>query len=156
MRSPQRDKLAEEIAALTDKVADLETHIKALRKERASLTQVTDLEREIEKLKLEKARLIEDNDRKIRETEHKVGLLKTKQDHDVEHARRMAQLEVRESNLDADKKRFAEEMKFQREHLQGEVDRIDSILGKILERLPTIEVELSGPARTASRKAADS
>ena len=137
---------------LADELAGLKAEIKALRTERDSTATLSRLKREIEDLKLQKERLVEDNERKIRETEHKVGLLKTKQDHDVEHARRQTKLEVREENLAADKQRFADEMDFQRKHLQGEVDRIESILGKILDRLPTIEVELTGGAKTRKRE----
>jgi multidrug efflux pump subunit AcrA (membrane-fusion protein) len=127
---------------LADELAELKAEIKALRTERDNTAQVKKLERDVEALKLEKGRLTEANDRKIRETEHKVGLLKTKQDHDVEHATRMAKLGVREANLTADRERFQAEMDFQREHLQREVDRVESILGKVLERLPNIDAAL--------------
>lgn len=134
-KDPARDRLADEIA-------DLRAEIKALRTERDNTAQVKRLEQDVEKLKLEKARLTEDNDRKIRETEHKVGLLKTKQDHDVEHASRMAKLQVREENLTADRERFKAEMDFQREHLQREVTRVEDILAKVLDRLPNIDAAL--------------
>lgn len=135
-KDPARDRLADEIA-------DMKAEIKALRTERDNTAQVRRLEQDVEKLKLEKARLTEDNDRRIRETEHKVGLLKTKQDHDVEHATRLAKLQIREENLSADRERFQAEMEFQREHLQREVDRVESILGKVLERLPNIDAALT-------------
>lgn len=140
---------------LADELAGLKAEIKALREERDSTEQVTRLRREVETLKIEKDRLTEENARKIRETEHKVGLLKTKQDHDVEHATRMAKLEVREANLTAERERFEAEMKFQREHMQREVDRFDGIARALMERLPTIEVELTGPARATSKRAGD-
>ena len=142
-----------ERARLADELAGLRAEIKALRDERDSVQELTDLRRDVERLKLEKDRLAEDNARKIRETEHKVGLLKTKQDHEVANAKRETKVEVREENLSADKKRFEDEMKFQREHMQREVDRFDGIAKALMERLPTIEVELSGAARTSSRKA---
>lgn len=139
----------QERGRLADELAEIKAEIKALRTERDKTSQLTGLQRQVEDLKIEKARLVEDNDRKIRETEHKVGLLKTKQDHDVEHARRMAQLEVREENLNADRERFQAEMAFQRDHMQREVDRFDGIAKALMERLPTIEVDLSGSARTS-------
>lgn len=151
----ERDKLAEELAGLR---AD----VKALKSERDETAERNRLRDQIAELKREKATLAEDNARKIRETEHKTGLLKTKQEHEVANARRETELSVREENLKADKQRFAGEMEFQREHLQGEVDRIDSVLKAILERLPVIDVALSGDAaprssspRGSSRKAAD-
>jgi hypothetical protein len=129
---------------LADELAEIRAEIKALRKERDSEGEAIKLRRDIETLKVEKARLIEDNDRKIRETEHKTGLLKTKQEHEVANARREAVLEVREENLAADKARFEDEMKFQREHMQREVDRFDGIAKALMERLPVIEVGLDG------------
>lgn len=151
----ERDKLAEELAGLR---AD----VKALKSERDETAERNRLRDQIAELKREKATLAEESARKIRETEHKTGLLKTKQEHEVANARRETELSVREENLKADKQRFAGEMEFQREHLQGEVDRIDSVLKAILERLPVIDVALSGDAaprssspRGSSRKAAD-
>lgn len=143
-----------ERSRLADELAGLRAEIKALRAERDSTEQVTKLKREIEQLKLEKDRLTEDNARKIRETEHKVGLLKTRQDHEVANARRETELEVREKNLAADKKRFETEMAFQREHMQREVDRFDGIAKALMERLPVIEVSLDGPVAKPSRSAA--
>ena len=150
----ERDQLAVELAGLR---AD----VKALKSERDETAERNRLRDQIAELKREKATLTEDNSRKIRETEHKTGLLKVKQEHEVANARRETELAVREENLKADKQRFADEMKFQREHLQREVDRIEGILGKVLERLPDIsaafEGSLNGPAApqsSRSRKAA--
>lgn len=134
-----RDRLADEIAGLRREIA-------GLREERDRTAEVNDLHREIETLKLEKANLIEDNAREIRETEHKVGLLRTQQEHEVANAKRETMLAVREENLAADQKRFKDEMDFQREHLQREVTRVEGILVKVLDRLPSIDVALSGDA----------
>ena len=140
----ERDRLAGELA-------ELRADIKALRPERDEAATLTRLRDEVDKLKREKATLTEDSARKIRETEHKTGLLKTKQEHDVEHARRMAVLEVREENLAADRTRFEAEMKFQRDHFDQRADQQDGILKAILERLPAIDVSLSGGAAPRSR-----
>lgn len=135
----ERDKLAGELASLR-------AEIKALKPERDEAATLTRLRDEVDRLKREKAQLTEDNDRKIRETEHKVGLLKTKQGHDVEHARRMAVLETREANLKAERARFEAEMKFQRDHFDARADQQDKLLEAILERLPSIDVALEGSA----------
>lgn len=140
-------------AKLADELAQLRAEIRALRTERDSTAQVTSLREQAERLKLERGRLIEENDRKIRETEHKVGLLKTQQEHDVANARRETMVQVREENLSADRDRFKGEMDFQRQHLEKEVERVASILGQVLERLPNLDatLELAAGAR-ASRK----
>jgi methyltransferase-like protein len=143
----ERDRLAAELAGLR---AD----VKALKSERDETAERNGLRDQIAQLKREKATLTEDSERKIRETEHKTGLLKTKQEHDVEHARRLAVLEVREAGLKADKERFEAEMKFQREHFDQRADKQDEILKAILERLPAIDVALNGSAapRPVSRR----
>jgi chromosome segregation ATPase len=143
----ERDKLAEELSGLR---AD----VKALKSERDETAERNRLRDQIEQLKREKATLTEEGTRKIRETEHKTGLLREKTDQDIANAKRETELKVREENLKADKQRFADEMEFQRKHLQGEVDRIDDVLKAILERLPVIDVSLSGAAAPRSRSSA--
>jgi len=145
--SPERERLADELAGL-------KAEVKALREERDATKEAARLRKDIESLKVEKSRLAEDNARKIREVEHKTGLMRTRQEHEVENAKRQTELDVREQGLKADKKRFEDEMKFQRERLQGEVDRVSLTLDKILERLPVIEVSLDGPAATRKPAAA--
>lgn len=159
MRGNKSEEITEtERTRLADELAQLKSQVKALRAEREETRGLNELKREIEELKVSKDRLVEENDRKIRDTEHKVGLLKLKQDHEVANTKRETQLEVREQNLKADKDRFADEMEFQRKHLQGEVNRIESILSKVLERLPNIEATFSAerteakPARAAASR----
>lgn len=136
--------------ALLEELAGLRADIKALRTEHTELAELNRLRDDVERLKREKANLTEANDRKIRETEHKVGLLRTKQDQDIAHAKRSTELEVREANLAADKSRFTQEMDFQRKRLEGEIDRIERLTTEILKRLPAISVDLSGDASVKS------
>ena len=132
-----------------DELAKLSGEIKALRLEKDQTLDLISLRKSVEDLKLEKGRLVEENDRKIRETEHRVGLLRKQQEQDVANTKRETTLTVREENLSKDQERFKAEMEFQRTHLQQEIDRIDDILKKVLERLPNVEATF-----TATRKAA--
>lgn len=132
---------------------DLKADIKALRTERGSLReeselrdQIVRLKKDVSDLEISKSKKDEEHQRKIRETEHRVGLLRTQQEHEVANARRETTLEVREGNLTTEREQFAKDMKFQRERLQGEVDRVAALLDKVLERLPNIEVTLAGKA----------
>lgn len=127
----QRDKIVTELAGLR-------AEVKALRTERDRTAEVNGLAEQIETLKRERDRLVEAQDRKLRETEHRVGLLRTQQEQDVEHKTREAVLKVREENLAADKNRFKAEMDFQREHLQREVSRVEEILKTVLDHLPSV------------------
>jgi hypothetical protein len=133
----ERERLARELA-------ELKGEVHALRSEKDRTADVNRLNAEVERIKLEKGRLIEEHDRKVRETEHKVGLLKLKQEQELANAKRQTELEVREQNLAADKKRFESEMTFQRTHLQEEISRIDGILTKVLDRLPDVNASLRG------------
>ncbi len=128
----------DERARLAEALADLKAQVRALRTERDRTGEVKALEQRIEQMKLEKDRLTEAQDRKLRETEHRVGLLRTAQEHEVANATREAKLAVREENLDADKTRFEEQQKFEREHLSAEITRVDRILQSVLERLPNV------------------
>lgn len=143
-RDRQRDRLADEIHGLKDKIADLESEVKAMTEVRDRTAEVQRLGEQIEQLRLEKGRLTEEHAREVRETEHRVGLLRKQQDQELTHAKRMTELEVREGNLKAERDRFEKDMAFQHRQLQGEVDRIDGVLKAILERLPVIDVELTG------------
>lgn len=131
-----------ELERVTTELAGLQAQVKALRTEKDHTVELNTLKTSIENLKIEKSRLTEDNDRKVREVEHKTGLLRTQQEHEVTNATREATLKVREENLDADKKRFKDEMDFQRTHLQKEVDRIEKILETVLGRLPDVTAHI--------------
>lgn len=135
---------------LLDEIAELRSEVRALRTERDSTDERNRLKRQVEDLKIEKARLVEDNDRKIRETEHNVGLLKIQQKHDVDNAKRETMVQVREENLAKDQERFEDQMNFQRTQLQGEIHRVERILEQVLERLPNFDATVTaalGPSR---------
>lgn len=155
----RREMMAEEIEELTRELGTIHQELTGLRQERAALNeelalsdQVITLKRKVSDLEIQRAQKQEEQDRKVRETEHRVGLLRVQQEHDVENAKRETMLEVRESNLSKDKERFEQEMKFQREHMQREVDRIESVLGQVLERLPNVELAMSGSIKPKKTK----
>ena len=75
----ERDKLAAELAGLR-------VDVKALKSERDETAERNKLRDQIEQLRREKATLTEDNARKVRETEHKTGLLRQKTDQDIANA----------------------------------------------------------------------
>jgi hypothetical protein len=103
-----------------------------------------ELKQEIETLKIEKARILEGQERTQREVEHKVGLERKRQAFELESGKREATLAVREENLTADRKRFAEQMKFHEDRFTAEVGYLKDLLGQIMERLPSTEIELTG------------
>lgn len=102
--------------------------------------KILSLRENIETLKIEKARKQEEYDRREREVEHKVGLERKRQEFESEATKREVRLEVREENLDADRKRFEEQMKFERERLEKQVDALNSLVEKLLVRLPSAEI----------------
>lgn len=135
--------------AVIEELTDLKVDVKALRKERTQMHEEVSLSEEVVKLRknistlsIEKSKAAEEQERKVRETEHRVGLLKLQQEHEVSNAKRETELQVREGNLSAEQKRFEQEMEFQRKHLQGEVNRIEAVLTKVLERLPNVDVAM--------------
>lgn len=113
--------------------------------------RVKKLREELEVLKIEKARADEEMDRREREIEHKVGLERARQKHELEAGKREAILKVREENLDADRKRFEEQMAFHNKRFTEEVGYLKGLMESLMERLPdvsaTIELPVKRPAR---------
>lgn len=98
------------------------------------------LKEDLSDLHIQKSRREEEFAKREREVEHKVGLERKRQAFEVEQAKREAVVEVREENLAADKDRFKEEMEFQRERLEGEIESLRKLTEKLLERLPSAEI----------------
>lgn len=111
------------------------------------LKQITDLRGEIETLKIEKARKQEEHAKEERELRHMIGLEKKRQEFEIASATRETTLKVREENLAADKLRFSEEMKFQRERFETEVGYLKDMMKDILERLPNVNMEIRAGGR---------
>ena len=116
-----------------DQVGDLTAEIIALKK------KVTDLE-------IQRSQKQEEWDKGDRELRHMIGLEKKRQEFEIEQAKKETMVTVREENLAADKTRFSEEMKFQRERFEKEVSYLKDMMGDILARLPNINMEIhKGP-----------
>lgn len=107
---------------------------------RKSLVELSDtaigLREQISQLEIDKAKLTEEHEREIRETKHFVGLEKKNQKFETDHATRDAVLTVREANLDADKKRFEEHIKFVEEKMGEHLKDMKDLLKQVMERIP--------------------
>lgn len=114
--------------------------------------QVKDLRESIAKLEIDKSKLTEAHEREQRETEHMVGLQRKRGEFEVEAAKREATIQVREENLAAERDQFEKQMSFRTEQLDGQITYLQDIMGQVLSRLPSIDVELGGQARTSKSK----
>lgn len=130
--------------ALSEQVDRLEAEIKRLSEETGAYGRIKQLQKvekelreQIETLKIEKSRKEEDHAKQERELRHMVGLERERQKFEVDAAKREAMLEVREENLDADKKRFEEQMKFHEKRFTEEVGYLKGMLTQVLDRLPS-------------------
>ena len=140
-RDPLRAELSEQIERLTTEVAKLTGEARG-RKESIRLTDtVKDLKRQITDLEISKAKREEENERKLREVEHKVGLEKLRGESEREIAVKEAKLAVREENLGRERESFEKEMEFTRTRMGEEVDRLADLQKEILERLPVVKVD---------------
>lgn len=148
----KNDPLTEDLLKQT---RELKVEVEALRGRREAIKEelglsdrVKRLMREVETLTIEKNRQEEDQKRREREVEHKVGLERTRQEFEKEQARREAVVAVREENLEADRNRFEEQMKFTASRFEDEVGYLKEIMTEIMRRLPEISVtqRLSGVA----------
>lgn len=108
------------------------------------------LNTQITTLKIEKSKIEENFAKREREIDHKIGLERKRQEFEVSAATREALVKVREENLNLDKTRFAEEMKFQRERFTTEVDYLKGMIGQVLERLP--DARILGSIKVGSDK----
>lgn len=98
------------------------------------------LREEIETLKIEKGRKEEEFARKEREIEHKVGLERKRQEFELTSGKKEAELNVREENLKADRKRFEDQMRFHEKRFTEEVTYLKDMIGQVMERLPNVAV----------------
>lgn len=140
----QDEKLAElsdEIRTLTTKVAELRGERDANREVISLQDRVKTLQRSVSDLEVKKSKIEEDHARKLREVEHKVGLDRRRGEQEAELAKKDAVLAVREENLGHERKAFEEQMKFMRTRMEAEVTSLQTLMGQILERLPTVTVD---------------
>lgn len=102
--------------------------------------EVKKLQSDIEKLTIEKGRKEEEFARKEREIEHKVGLERKRQEFELSSGKKEAELNVREENLKADRKRFEDQMSFHEKRFTEEVTYLKDMIGQVMERLPNVAV----------------
>ncbi len=120
---------------------DLENGRKALKEEVSYSTEIIRLKKRITDLEIQEGKIKEGHEKEDRELRHMIGLEKKRQTFEIDQAKRETTVVVREENLGADKARFSDEMKFQRERFTDEVKYLKDLMGEILERLPNISVE---------------
>lgn len=156
----------EQLTELAGKIENLTREVYALRGEKDARQQIARLEderiellREIEDLRLTKDRMEEDNDRKVREVEHKVGLERKRQEFEAEQARdrienerREAVLEVRETNLEEAQRKLQEQMEFMQKRWTEENQALNSMIERLFDRLPDINMALSKELNGAGRE----
>ena len=121
--------------------------LREMKRDRAFPSEILKLREEIEDLKIAKSRLTEEHAREDRELRHMIGLEKKRQEVEVEQATKSAVLAVQEENLAADRKRFADEMAFQRSRFEEEVGYLKGMMADIRARLPNVNVALEGKMR---------
>jgi hypothetical protein len=109
----------------------------------ASAGKITKLREELETLRIEKSRKEEEFAKKEREIEHKVGLERKRQEFEIEQAKRETSVTVREENLNADRKRFVEQLDFHQKRFESEVKYLHEMAEKLMERLPSAEIKIA-------------
>ena len=102
--------------------------------------EIDRLTKEKTKLQIEYDREKERWDRTEREIEHKLGLEKRRQEQEIQLATRETTVKVREENLSGERELFKKEMEFQRSRLEGEVQSLRDLTGKLLKALPSAEI----------------
>ncbi len=124
------------IAALTN----VETELSSIKSMSDLSAKVKGLREELESLQTSTARKQEEFDRRERDVEHKIGLERKRQEFELAASKREAIVTLREENLAADRKRFAEQMAFHDQRFTSEVSYLKDMLGDIVKRLPSAEI----------------
>ncbi len=130
-------------------IAGLRHELQELCQRREGVTQevilsaeVIDLKKRIVELEIEEGKIKEGHEKEDRELRHMIGLEKERQKFEVQQAKRETTVVVREENLSADKKRFADQMQFQEKRFTEEVGYLKALMESILGRLPNIDVNV--------------
>jgi hypothetical protein len=79
----------------------------------------------------------EEHARKMRETEHKIGLVRQQMDAESKAAKKEAELAVREEAMEQQKAEFDRQMKFREDRFQDEINATRNLMDQILTRLPS-------------------
>ncbi|MGJ0510216.1 MAG: hypothetical protein ACR652_24480 [Methylocystis sp.] len=131
------------VAALTN----VETELSSIKSMSDLSAKVKELREELEALQAATARKQEEFDRRERDVEHKIGLERKRQELEQQKqqleltaSKREAIVQLREENLAADRKRFAEQMEFHDQRFTQEVTYLKEIIGDIAKRLPSAEI----------------
>lgn len=127
-------------SVLSSVTGEAKRQIEKLRGVTDAHAELVKLREQIETLKIEKGRKEEEFAKKERETEHKVGLERKRQEFEITASKREATLAVREENLAADRKRFEEQMEFHDKRFTEEVGYLKAIIGQLSERLPSMNI----------------
>lgn len=130
-----RNKLDEIMEGAVEKATH--AHLGDLYRRLSEFGKIADLEKEIRRLETERASTAEKNARTTREIEHKLGLHKAQVEFESKKAREEAILEVEQKNLEKDKTRFEDQMEFQTEAIQKQVDMLQGIIEPLIEALPS-------------------
>jgi hypothetical protein len=142
-QDPDSAKILAELQTLKRDVAKLRGEKEALDEARKTENNIITLKKELTTLQIERDREKEKHDREKREVEHMVGLQRKRGDFETKAAAREARLDVREENLEADKKRFDEHVTFIEERFAEELKQQRKLMERFLERMPTTKQLIS-------------
>jgi hypothetical protein len=150
-KDQQLEALTSEITKLSREVASLRGEKQAKGETLVLMDEINKLKRQVNDLKIEKSGLEEAHARQERELTHKVGLEKKRQEMELAATKREVAVEIREKNLTAERDAFKTDQAFRDGQFNKQVDYLQSLMSKILDRLPEITVETGGSARSKSK-----
>lgn len=104
--------------------------------------QIVKLRQQLAQLEIEREKKQEDFARQERELRHMIGLEKKRQEFEIEQAQKEAALKVREENLSAEQRRFADSLQFNTERFEKMETYLKEMLADILTRLPNVSMEI--------------
>lgn len=140
---PLAQELLDQVKELSRQVARLQGESDAIDQRRSLMDERDDLQTQIQTLTIERDRKEEDFARQRREVEHSTGLHRKQSEWERQKAVEEAKLTVQQENLSLDRQRFEDQLAFSKEQIKAEVDRLEKLVGGLMERLPIVTIEKS-------------
>lgn len=140
--------LATEIGKLSGHVAELQGKLTFAQEEAELRDKLMALQEEVSALEITKSEITEKHEREKREIEHMVGLEKSRQEQELELGRREAELDAREANLTAEKKRFEDNLEFNNERFEKMETYLTELAKALLDRLPDVTLKATATAES--------
>lgn len=140
-RDKVQTSLKEEVRTLSTEVAGLRGERDSIGEELGLSREVQDLTKKVSNLEIRKSQYEEENARKEREIEHKLGLLEIQREKEREVEKREATVTAREESVNNKATQLEERIAFMTTSFDAHVARMEGVVDSIIDRIPKVNVD---------------